>query len=163
MATIVPYEPVHADGVYRCMLVLLSNERKFEELQGTPSQIAGDCLKYLHYRCETDRGIFLVALQDEQVVGFLSLWREKPGPEAISDPHEFYYISDLVVLPEYRGKGIGRALVEKAEVFASEHGIAVMKVSVLARNSASLQVYRALGFRDYDILLVKKVPTKPGA
>lgn len=34
-----------------------------------------------------------------------------------------YYIKDVIVLPEYQGKGIGRKLIDELLEFINEHGV----------------------------------------
>jgi hypothetical protein len=61
------------------------------------------------------------------------------------------YISDLVVRAAHRG----RELMMRAESFAREFGAKQLKVGVLVRNEATHAFYRAGGFRDYTVQLVK--------
>ena len=41
----------------------------------------------------------------------------------IGDMGLCYYIKDVIVLPEYQGKGIGRMLIDELLKFINEHGV----------------------------------------
>jgi GNAT superfamily N-acetyltransferase len=76
-------------------------------------------------------------------------------PSADDGTEPYAYISDLIVRAAYRGRGIGRALMMRAESYAREFGIGRIKVGVLVRNEGAHAFYRAGGFRDYTVQLVK--------
>jgi GNAT superfamily N-acetyltransferase len=66
----------------------------------------------------------------------------------------------LVVRAAYRGRGVGRELMARAESLACEFGTKQLKVGVLVRNQATHAFYRAGGFRDYTVQLVKPLKAK---
>ena len=55
-------------------------------------------------------------------------------------------IHDLAVLPDHRGTGVGRALLQAAEHRARELGCARLTLEVQDGNVRAKQVYRAAGF-----------------
>jgi GNAT superfamily N-acetyltransferase len=86
------------------------------------------------YRC-------VIAEWDGQPAGFAfffynySTWRGNPG----------LYLEDLFVLPEMRGKGIGKALLQHlAEIAIREHCYGI-RWMVLEWNEPTLKFYEALG------------------
>lgn len=55
------------------------------------------------------------------------------------------YLEDLFVLPENRGRGVGRALLAELAAIAVERGCGRFEWSVLDWNEPALKIYRALG------------------
>jgi GNAT superfamily N-acetyltransferase len=55
------------------------------------------------------------------------------------------YLEDLFVVPEHRGKGHGKALLQALARLAVERGCGRMEWSVLDWNEPSIAFYRALG------------------
>ena len=55
------------------------------------------------------------------------------------------YLEDLFVLPEYRGKGYGKALLKKLAQITSERGCGRLEWSCLDRNKPSINFYLSLG------------------
>jgi GNAT superfamily N-acetyltransferase len=60
------------------------------------------------------------------------------------------YLEDLFVFPEWRGRGLGRALLVHLARIAVDRGYGRMEWSVLDWNELALRVYRALGARPMD-------------
>lgn len=83
----------------------------------------------------------LLALENEEAVGFavyffnFSTWLGRPG----------LYLEDLFVRPALRGKGYGRALLERLARIAQERGCGRMEWAVLDWNDPAIQFYRKLG------------------
>lgn len=69
---------------------------------------------------------------------------EFPGMEDEAVPGE-YYVDSLAVLPEYRGQGIGRALLQRAVTQGRELGLKVT-LAVEYDNARAQHLYRSLGF-----------------
>ncbi|HWG51205.1 MAG TPA: GNAT family N-acetyltransferase [Candidatus Acidoferrales bacterium] len=86
------------------------------------------------YRC-------LIAEWDGAPAGFAlfffnySTWLGQPG----------LYLEDLFVLPEMRGKGIGKALLKKLAQIAVEENCYGMRWQVLEWNEPALKFYDSLG------------------
>jgi len=57
------------------------------------------------------------------------------------------YLEDLFVVPERRGRGIGRALILHLARLANERGCGRMEWAVLDWNEAAIRFYESLGAR----------------
>ena len=83
----------------------------------------------------------LLGLEESEPVGFavyffnFSTWLGRPG----------LYLEDLFVRPDTRGKGYGRALLERLAQIAQERGCGRMEWAVLDWNDPAIQFYRKLG------------------
>jgi GNAT superfamily N-acetyltransferase len=55
------------------------------------------------------------------------------------------YLEDLFVVPEHRGKGIGKALLVRVAQLAVERGCGRMEWSVLDWNRPAIEFYESLG------------------
>ena len=64
-----------------------------------------------------------------------STWLGRPG----------LYLEDLFVLPEHRGGGVGKALLQRLAAIALEKGCARMKWEVLDWNTPAIDFYHAMG------------------
>jgi ribosomal protein S18 acetylase RimI-like enzyme len=60
------------------------------------------------------------------------------------------YLEDLFVLPEWRGRGIGRALLRHLARIAIERDCGRMEWSVLDWNEQAIGFYRSIGARAMD-------------
>jgi GNAT superfamily N-acetyltransferase len=60
------------------------------------------------------------------------------------------YLEDLFVLPAWRGRGIGRALIRHLARVAVERGCGRMEWAVLDWNDPAIGFYRSIGARPMD-------------
>lgn len=70
---------------------------------------------------------------------------------------EGLYLEDLYVLPEYRGKGYGKAILTKLASIAVERGCGRMEWVCLDWNKPSIDFYRSLGACPMDEWTVWRV------
>jgi GNAT superfamily N-acetyltransferase len=59
------------------------------------------------------------------------------------------------VLPAFRGRGIGAALVARAEQFARERGAPWLGIGVMAENGDARRLYERLGFAAFHVEMKK--------
>lgn len=59
-------------------------------------------------------------------------------------------VHDLSVLPEFRGNGLGRALLAEVEAFARSRGYCKVTLEVHDSNDGAKKFYRELGFGPWD-------------
>jgi|SRR5579885_859232 GNAT superfamily N-acetyltransferase len=64
-----------------------------------------------------------------------STWRGRPG----------LFLEDLFVMPQYRRRGIGRALFQRLAEISTQRGYGRMEWAVLDWNTPAHEFYRALG------------------
>ncbi|MGZ8593967.1 MAG: GNAT family N-acetyltransferase, partial [Actinomycetota bacterium] len=86
----------------------------------------------------------LVAVDDEgEVVGMA--YGESRTPSRFSDERALE-LSGVVVRGGYRGRGVGRELVEEAARFAKEREIAWIELKTFAPNRGAMEFWVNLGF-----------------
>jgi RimJ/RimL family protein N-acetyltransferase len=93
---------------------------------------------------EHDRGTF-GAFESKSLVGLVSL-----GREDMKKLRHKAFIWGMYVKPEFRGKGIARALICEAISFArSVPELKQVNLSANARNLSAIQLYQSLGFKAF--------------
>ena len=92
-------------------------------------------------------------------IGVLSCWRAADETDIVVVPEArvHLYVSDLVVLPDWRGRGVAGSLLAEAERHGRALGLTQMTVGVLAANATARHAYAKAGFEDYEMLLRKKL------
>ena len=90
-------------------------------------------------RLAMDNTLFRVSIYDgERIVAMA---------RAIGDKGLCYYIKDVVVLPEYQGKGIGRMLINELLSFINENGVPETNIFVeLCAMPDKIPFYEKFGF-----------------
>lgn len=84
------------------------------------------------------------ALLEGDLAGFVTTHPTESPP--VFDHPEQLVIDDLYVRPPYRGRGLGRRLVERAKADAIEAGCDELGLDVDRGNDRALEFYRELGF-----------------
>jgi ribosomal protein S18 acetylase RimI-like enzyme len=65
------------------------------------------------------------------------------------------YIYDIFVKEEFRGKGIGKILLEKAQSYSREKGYSRILLMVSANNETAMKLYSKMGFKAEQIYMAK--------
>ena len=156
MSRVRDYDPARdAAGLRACFAELQEYERALDPALLPAEKIAEPYLERMLERCRTWRGRVFVAEHEGLVAGFVCVWAKVPQEELDQDPRAYAYVSDLVVAARQRGRGIGRALLRRAEEYARDEGAPTLGIGVLAANTGALDLYRDLGFAEYLVQLKK--------
>ncbi len=100
-------------------------------------------------------GEYVAALIDGVMVGSASVDLADPlhpGNMMRNIPTAEFGVS---VVDGWRGHGIGKALIGRAEGWAADHGVERMILNVSESNEGAIRLYHALGYRDYDRAMLK--------
>ena len=58
---------------------------------------------------------------------------------------------DIVVTARFRGQGVGRALLARAQDHARSRGCCKLTLEVLEGNERAIALYRTMGFDPYEL------------
>jgi ribosomal protein S18 acetylase RimI-like enzyme len=96
--------------------------------------------------------ILMAESPDGDAVGFLWLALERrPGAAGGA------WIYDIEILPEYRGRGFGRALLAAAEAEAAAHGVNSVGLNVFGSNLIARNLYESAGYSVSAMQLKKEL------
>jgi GNAT superfamily N-acetyltransferase len=99
----------------------------------------------LKYReaMSTENAVVLVAEDEGEIVGMA--YGEVRIPSRFSDERALE-LSGVVVRTGYRGRGVGRALIQEAARFAGELGVEWVELKTFAPNQGAMAFWEGLGF-----------------
>lgn len=102
------------------------------------------------FRRMVEAGTFLVAERDGNVVGLLSyVYRHVQSDKQVT--RNVLFVDDLAVKEEYRGMGIGRALLDFVKNKVCKEHLDGLELQVNARNVQARRMYEAYGFTEKSI------------
>ncbi len=84
-----------------------------------------------------DKAYYLLSLDGEQVIGYVGMW-------ILLDEAQ---ITNVALLPKYRGQGLGRKMMEKIIFLAKTRGATAMTLEVRPSNLVAINLYESLGFK----------------
>ncbi len=151
------YRSEDQDSVKRCIVELQNFERALESDRVEGERVVERNFQELQEAHSENIGRLLVAEVEGDVVGFINVRFEHESQTYLSSLVDYAYISDIVVLAEYRGRGIGTLLLQQAEAFARQQGANTLKIGVLAKNKQAADVYQHVGFRPHQIVMLKNL------
>lgn len=105
-----------------------------------------------HFENLISRKQLLVAQEDGKVVGILTfLYRHVESDKQVT--RDVLFVDDLAVKEEYRGRGIGTALLKTARQKVIDEKLDGLELQVNARNQGARRMYEKLGFTEKSINL----------
>jgi ribosomal protein S18 acetylase RimI-like enzyme len=141
------------------VLQLHETVRPFDVDLAPGEQIIERYFNDLLLRVEQSAGAVFVAEDDRRLVGYVCLRGQLTPDDLDERPDPYSFMAELFVRPDYRKRGIGRKLVERAESHAAESGTYKMELKVLAQNQPAVRFYEALGYKPRIVVMSKRIGT----
>lgn len=145
---------VDLDNIQKLYVQLFSLMAKF---QPSNYKEAEQNREFLEDIITKDNVELLVAKDGELVVGFIIVQEQSTPPYTCLVQHKFAYIIDLVVDEEQRGKGLGRSLLDAAELWARNKGLDYLELGVLEENTSAKNLYLKEGYTVATNIMRKKL------
>ena len=102
------------------------------------------------------QGATFVATLGDAVVGFVTAaWIDETNP--LLQPNRIARVNTLCVDASAQRRGIGRALMDRAERWAAEAGALEVRLNVWSFNETARAVYATLGYDERSVLLGKRL------
>jgi ribosomal protein S18 acetylase RimI-like enzyme len=110
------------------------------------------------------QGAVLVALWEGDFAGFAAGWVEEDESLAESaDSNRFGLISDVSVLPSFRGRRIAAKLLEAMQERLAREGASRIRICALAANVSARASYERAGFSPYEVVYEKRAGATAGS
>lgn len=120
-----------------------------------PSQANGN--KWAKFVCEglaSGRNFLLVAKSGSKLVGFVYAGI---FPEHFEVSRLVGVIDDVYVMPEFRGRGIGKKLIVECLNKMKGAGAKVVRLQVLTENKVAIKLYEKFGFKTHRYGMMKQI------
>lgn len=85
---------------------------------------------------------------DHQLIGLIDIARNYPKDR-------IWHIGLLLLHTSYRGKGIGRFIVDEIEAMAKSEQISQLRIDVIEENDAAILFWQKIGFRE-----ISRIPNR---
>jgi GNAT superfamily N-acetyltransferase len=156
MVIIRDYREADAVSLRQCVVVLQDHEQMIEPQLRSGEEMADQYCLELHARCRKSGGRVFVAEEDGVIIGFVAVLSRESFTELDEPPGEYAVVTDLVVLEPFRGRGIGRQLLQRAEAFVREVCTNELRIGVRSKNEAARRLYFEEGFIPHFEILAKR-------
>lgn len=98
-----------------------------------------------------DNAVFEVIDDAGSTVGYVWVGRDT------SDDSSAWWVWDIVIDAEQRGRGLGRATMQAAERYARSHGARTLGLNVFGFNHTARSLYESLGYETTAIKMRKQL------
>ena len=147
------YTPTFRKAVKGDYELIMKFVRQLAEYEHMEDQIVATEELYNEWVFEKQAAEVIFVMEEGQEVGFalyfhnFSTWLGRAG----------IYLEDLYVMPEYRGRGYGKALLKQLAKTAVERGCGRLEWACLDWNTPSIEFYKSLGAIPMDEWTVYRV------
>lgn len=117
-----------------------------------------DYFKFVTEEVNIHSGKIFIAVMDGRAVGIVicKIFQGGGEEDITTSCPKVGFISDLIVMKNERGKGIGKALLAHAEKFFKDSGCEYTQLEVFAPNTQAFELYKKSGFEPLCVYMSKK-------
>jgi ribosomal protein S18 acetylase RimI-like enzyme len=141
----------------RAVIELQDHESCLHPSRLPGDQIADAYLDWMQKRA-AEHGAVLIAEIDGAFAGFVAGWIEEESHICETpDYNRFGYVSDICVLPAFRGRRIASQLLDAVELRLRGEGVTRVRLFTLAANCAARASYERSGYAAYEVVYEKSL------
>jgi ribosomal protein S18 acetylase RimI-like enzyme len=102
---------------------------------------------------ENENGIFLIAMDGEQLVGYIN----GSPKEQMNRSIRTFEMENLGIIPDYRRQGLATKLYARFVEEVKQRGFTRIFLNCYIKNEIALDFYKKLGFEPIDVSLEKDI------
>jgi ribosomal protein S18 acetylase RimI-like enzyme len=144
-------------AVIGLMAELQDNEKTFDDRIPSGLEMAEKYYDWTMQRCTENSGKIFIAELGGEVAGFICVLDRMKYTDPDEYPHEYSLVDEFIVHQPFRGKGLGKALMARAEAYTKECGVTRLQLEVTASNVKARRFYTSWGFETMWLDLEKKL------
>jgi diamine N-acetyltransferase len=105
--------------------------------------------KWFEAVLENPDQILFVAEDGQELAGVALFELRTSIDDPIFTPRKYVHLSEIAVSGKYRGRGVGRLLMEEIQHWTEEHRISDIELQVWAKNTQAISFYEHLGYQPW--------------
>lgn len=137
-------------------VVSIDPEKRIRKMPGYMDTFFGN----FQNNIKNNNGAIYIAEHVGKPVGFIAGFvADKQSEENLLEviPSQLGIISDLYLASDYRGKGIGKKLMQSIETYLTEKKCDAIWIDTNGFNTHALHLYKTVGFSEREVGLMKKI------
>jgi ribosomal protein S18 acetylase RimI-like enzyme len=134
------------DALVRLWMQMMHEHERFNSAVRLAPDASEHYRDYLRIHLLDSHSLIVAAIEEERPIGFALAMRCQNLP--MFQPEVFGYLSDMVVDPERRSRGVGQSLFDLVVQWCREQGIACLQLQVYAQNDGGQRFWERQGFHD---------------
>lgn len=136
-------------------LVQIDTMKRLRRLPGWGKKCTNDLLK----KIKKEDGIIFIAESEGLPLGFVAGILSKQSKDELLGcvPTKSGRVVELIISEKYRGKNIGKILMNKMEEYFKQQNCDIIQIEVFGPNTLAHNFYKKLGYDDRDFDMIKKI------
>ena len=106
--------------------------------------------EFIENTIKSEESDILLALKNNQVVGFSMVKKETTPPYPMLKPRKYAYLLDLIVAEKQRGQGFGKQLLNDSIAWQKNNKLEYLELCVIEANNYAKKLYESFGFETYS-------------
>ena len=149
--------PSDADGLYDCADWIAGHYNLAPVWEPVPAEYLAEIREgYAELAADPESSTW-IALDGDRIVSFVMIHPEDAGPSNLFGVPELVHFSVAATDKEYRGRGIGRALLSHVMKIACAQGYETMTTDWRTTNPSAAHHWPGFGFEPYAYRLLRRV------
>lgn len=142
-------------GTFDQYIQSIDDKRRTDYKEGSPEYFTDKMVRL----SQSKQGVIYLACDDGNVIGFVSGYVDEQDEDEKMEtiPAIPGIVGELFVSSEYRGKKIGKQLLEKIESYLKKKGCTIVRFPVFAPNTLARNFYEKAGYRERLIYIMKEL------
>ena len=133
------------EGIWKLYEILFSEMAAFQPYY---FQNSAQDTEFLKRVIGGEKSDVIIAAEGDTVCALALVTEERTPDYGCLVPHRYAHLVDIVTDPGYRGKKIGRALLDNVKKWARDRGLAYIELDALSDNSRAIKMYEREGFQE---------------
>jgi GNAT superfamily N-acetyltransferase len=134
------------ETLVRLWMQMMREHEQFNSAVQLAPDAAEHYRDYLRMHLLDSQSLIVVAIEEGRPIGYALAMRCQNLP--MFQPEVFGYLSDMVVEPERRSRGVGQRLFDRVVRWCREEGIRCLQLQVYAQNEQGQRFWERQGFHD---------------
>lgn len=114
-------------------------------------------IEFLEETILSDEWDFLVAVDEDRLLGMVALFIEHTLPYECFVQHRYLNFADIYVEPEYRNSGIGKQLIDAVKQWAKDKQVDYIELLVVEQNKRAYDLYLKEHFEPVHTVMRYKI------
>ncbi len=142
------------ESITSCLVELQEFEQLMDPKRLKNLRIAEEYLQHLLELCKQGKGKIFVVEVNHEVIGMISIYIDH-HLRGLKYKEKGAVISDLMILPEYRERGIAKELLERVEEYAKSQQVDYLQSHLFIKHLDGIDLFERNGYHRHEISLRK--------
>ena len=141
----------HIPEITKLWMEFMYFNAEIEPFDTSGDNVLSQVETHLKNRITSDDALVVVAIDDNKVIGY-SISEVTQKPSALRNKN-LGIIYDMAITADHRGKGIGKAMLDRIKAWFKERDIKRIEISAVTKKTIGDTFWQEQGFQNYEEIM----------